>query len=736
LRAAAIALAVAMAAGFTSAGAAQAQSASCPWMNTSLSPSARAQMLLNAMSLADKVSMTSQQLPLDGHYGAAGYIAAIPSLCIPDLVFNDAGDGVGDGQTGTTAFPAPIAQASTWDPSLAYQFGQALGQEAWEKGIDVQLAPGIETDRLPMNGRNWEYMSEDPYYAGQAGAAEVRGIQSEHVIVTLKHFIANSQETDRMTDSADMSQRTLEEMYAPQYDVAIHQGGAMGVMCSYNRINSVYSCQNPQTLKQLLDTQFGFTGMVVSDWGAAHSTVPSADNGLDIEMNIEPGTYFGSALESAVESGQVSTSTLNGMVLRILRAMFAVGVFDHPPAAQPGAFTSNVSTPAHQTLARQISEEGSVLLKNDDGILPLTGKDKTIALIGFDAGPAGANLVYNAEGSGRVPEIGTEPNIVSPLAGMTARAGDSGDTVVYADGSDQLSAIAAAKAASVAVVVVGNSESEGVDEPNLEFNGDTCNLSGACTPPTIAPNTLVEDVESANPNTVVVLDTGDPVLMPWLAKAKALLEAWYPGMQDGNALAALLFGDVDPSGHLTETWPASETAMPIHTAAQWPGVTEAKDSVGPHSIYSEGLLVGYRWFQAEHVTPLFPFGFGLSYTTFAFTKLRLRSGRRSVTASFTMTNTGQRAGADVAQVYIGDPRAAGEPPRQLKGFERLTLKPGQTQKVTISLPEVAFSHWGNAARTWVVTRGRYTVYVGDSSASLPLHAAVKRSAARLAPDAY
>ncbi len=709
-------------------------------MNTSLSPNQRAEMLLGAMSLPQKVSMTYQQLPIATHFGAAGYIAGIPSLCIPDLVFNDAGQGVGDAQILTTAFPAPIAQSSSWDPALQYAFGQALGQEAWHKGIDVQLAPGIETDRIPMNGRNWEYMSEDPYLAGQAGAAIVRGVQSEHVIVTLKHFIANSQETDRgsfgAADSSDVDSRTLEEMYAPQYDVAIKQGGAMGVMCSYNRINGTYSCQNPQTLGGILEKQFGFQGFVVSDWGATHSTVASAKAGLDIEMNLTPGTYFGPALQTAVQNGQVSIAMLNGMVLRILRAMFTVGVFDHPPAEQPGAFAANVSTPAHVALARQISEEGTVLLKNADGLLPLSVRDGTIALIGTDAGPVGDENEYNGEGSGHVPEIGdgTVP-VVSPLVAMTQRASSAGDKVLYADGTAGLDAVAAAKAASVAVVVVGDSESEGIDRKNLTLTGGTC-LLVACTPQLDDQNQLIDEVAAANPNTIVVLDTGGPVLMPWLSTVKGVLEAWYPGEQDGNALAALLFGDVDPSGHLPETFPASIAELPIRSAAQWPGVTVKGDSVGPHSSYSERLLVGYRWYQTEHYKPLFPFGFGLSYTSFRFSRLSVSPARRSVTVRFTLTNTGARAGADVAQVYVGDLKSTGEPPRQLKGYQRVTLAAGRSARVTISLPEVSFSYWSTRLGTWVVAGGRYGLYLGDSSASLPLHAFARRVRARLAPGAY
>ena len=406
----------------------------------------------------------------------------------------------------------------------------------------------------------------------------------------------------------------------------------------------------------MLDGQFGFTGFVVSDWGATHSTVASALNGLDIEMNITPGTYFGPALETAVQDGQVPMSTLNDMVLRILRAMFTVGVFDHPPAAQPAAYAAPVSTPEHVALARTISEQGTVLLKNQDGILPLTGSGQRIALIGPAAGQTGAENEYNGEGSGHVPEAGIVP-VVSPLQGITQRAAADGDTVLYATGPPPRCG-AAAKAASVAVVVVGDSESEGTDRSSLTLTGGTCTLAG-CVPQTSDQNALISAVAAANPNTIVVLDTGGPVLMPWLGQIKGLMEAWYPGQEDGNALAALLFGDVDPSAHLPETFPASETEMPISTAAQWPGVTEPGDSVGPHSIYSEELLVGYRWYQAKGVTPLFPFGFGLSYTTFRFSDLTVTPTSSGAVARFTLQNTGSRYGADVAQAYVGMPRLDG-----------------------------------------------------------------------------
>ena len=715
------------------ATAGPANAASCPWMNTSLSPNQRAQLLLGAMSLSDKIAMTYQQYPMDYHYGAAGYIPGNTSLCIPDLVFNDAGQGVGDAQTGTTAFPAPIAQAASWDPSLQYQFGAARtggpgqGNRCAACTRNGNGSGSHERAQLGVHGRG-------PVPGWARRPAETAGIQSQHVIVTLKHYIANSQETNRMTDSSDVDQRTLEEIYAPQYDTAIHQGGAMGVMCSYNRINSVYSCENPNTLKGILDGQFGFTGFVVSDWGATRSTVASALNGLDIEMNVTPGTYYGPSLQTAVEDGQVPMSTLNDMVLRILRAMFTVGVFDHPPAAEPQAFAAPATTPDHVALAREVSEQGTVLLKNQDAILPLSRPGQTIAVLGPDAGQAGAEDEYNGEGSGHVPEAGIAL-VVSPLQGITQRAVGNGDKVLYADGSATADAVAAAKAADVAVVVAGDSESEGTDRSNLTLTGGICTLAG-CTPQTVDQNSLISQVAAANPNTIVVLDTGGPVLMPWLDQIKGLLEAWYPGQEDGNALAALLFGDADPSGHLTETFPASMSDLPIQSASQWPGVTESGDSVGPHSSYSEGLLVGYRWYQARGITPLFPFGFGLSYISFRFSNLTVTSTSSGAVARFNVQNTGLRAGAEVAQAYVGMPSSTGEPPNQLKGFQKVWLEPGQTKTVSITLPETSFAWWNTAGEQWVVTPGNYTVSVGDSSASLPLHATLSRTAAQLPAGAY
>ena len=442
---------------------ARAASPSCPWMNPLLAPADRANELVAAMNIDQKLTMLSQSEPIWQHYGVAGYIPAQPSLCIPELSLNDAGQGVGDQTTGATAFPAPIAQSSTWDPNLQYQFGAALGWEAFHKGVNVQLAPGVEIDRNPINGRNFEYMSEDPFLSAQGGVAEIRGIQSNPVIATVKHFVANSQETNRMTQSSDLDERTLQEIYLPAYEAAVRQAQVGSVMCSYNRINDVYACENPALLNTVLKQQFGFPGFVMSDWGATHTTVPAANGGLDMEMNVSPGTYFSGPLKTAVQTGQVPAARLDDMVTRIVYEMFRLGLFDHPLPSQPGAAAANVERPQDVSLARTIAENGTVLLKNGGNLLPLSGAGRRIAVIGPGAGPAGAVQFYNGSGSSHVPEVAGKTDVVDPLSAITQRAGTEGDTVTYADGSNPTVAATAARLADVAVVFVGAEDSEGVD---------------------------------------------------------------------------------------------------------------------------------------------------------------------------------------------------------------------------------------------------------------------------------
>ena len=700
-------------------------SAACPWLDTSKTPDQRAQMLLAAMTIDDKIQMVHGDGQIFTYYGAAGHIPANSRLCIPDLVLNDAGQGVGDGQTNTTAFPAPIAQAASWDPSLQRQLGDALGWESAQKGINVMLAPDVNIARVPMNGRNFEAFGEDPYLSGQTAVAVIDGIQGEHVIATVKHYAGNNQETNGQTISSDIDERTLHEIYLPAFEAAVKQGHVGAVMCAYNQVNSIYSCEQPTLLTSILKQELGFDGFVMSDWGATHSTVPAAKAGLDMEMY--QSTYFGQPLKDAVTSGQVPMSRLDDMVTRILRTMLRIGVFDEPVAAEPNAYANDVERTGDITLARTIAENGTVLLKDAGGVLPLTGQNKRIAVIGQPAGPAGVQNYYNGAGSSHIPEAGGKADVVSPLQGIQQRALANGDAVVYADGSSTADAVAAATASDVAVVFAGQEDSEGVDRANLQDSDTICSIAGCETLP-IDQDKLIASVAAANPNTIVVLNTGGPVLMPWVDQVKAILEAWYPGQEDGNAVAAILFGDVTPSAKLPETIPRAQGDLPTQTAQQYPGVNG-------HAVYSEGLDVGYRWYDAKSITPLYPFGFGLSYTTFGYSGLGLQTntGADTVSVTFTVKNTGGRFGAEVAQVYVADPSSAGEPPKQLKGFRKIPLTPVQSGTVSLSLDPRAFATWDTGKHAWVVPGGQYRILVGSSSRDIRLQGTVNLAKRVLGP---
>ncbi len=695
-----------------------ARAAACPWVGSSASPDARAHQVVAAMTLDEKIAMVHQPDPIWTHYGVAGYIPPNPRLCIPDLYLNDAGAGVGDQEENVVAFPAPIAQASSWDRSLQREFGRALGWEAWHKGVNVQLAPNVNIARVPMNGRNSEAFGEDPFLTGQVGVAEIRGIQDNNVIATVKHYALNNHEQNRMTVSSDADERTIHEIYLPAFEAAVKQGDVGSVMCSYNRIDGTYACENPRMLDGILKGELGFDGFVMSDWSGTHSTVQAANSGLDMEMGPAPGQYYGDALKAAIQSGQVPAARLDDMVLRILRPMFARGIFEHPHAPEPDAFAADVRRPEDLTLARKISEEGTVLLKNAGNVLPLTGNGKRVAVIGSAGGPVGTSQSYGTGGSAHIPEFGTKADLVTPFQGIQQRGQAENDIVTYADGTSTADAVAAATTADVAVVFANDAESEGNDRPDLSLaDAKSCTLAG-CQPLPGNQDQLIAAVAAANPNTVVVLDTGGPMLMPWLNNVKGVLQAWYPGQEDGNAIAALLFGDVNPSAKLPQTFPKAMKDLPTQTAQQFPGVD---DSHGvPHATYSEGLKVGYRWYDAQGIAPLFPFGFGLSYTTFSERRLRAKRAGSGVKVSLDVTNTGAREGAQVPQVYVGMPGSTGEPPKRLAGFDKVSLRAGETKTVSMSLDRRAFSYWDSLSGAWVARPGCYGLLAGSSSRDLPL----------------
>jgi beta-glucosidase len=660
----------------------------CAWINSTAPIATRVSQLLAAMSLADKLNM------LHGTGASSPYIgdmAANPALCIPAMGFQDGPAGVGDGMGGVTQMPAPITEAATFDTALEQQYGSAIGNEFLMKGANVDLGPTVNIIRDPRWGRAFETFSEDPYLASQMAVADVKGVQSQGVMAQVKHAAVYNQETNRNapSDNAIVDARTLNEIYLPAFENSVTQGATASVMCAYSTINGAYACQNPSVLNVPLYQQSNFGGFVTSDWGAAHSTVPSVNGGMTVEM--PNGYFYADFLSQAVSSGQVTTAQIDTMVTRVLTQMFAFGLFDHAPIGSP---TATVTTPAHAKVALQGAEEGTVLLKNS-GILPLsTSSLSSIAVIGVDGG-AGTQTIGG--GSATV----TSPGTVWPLTGIQNRVAGTGVTVNYNDGTNQSSAVSLAQSSSVAVVFASdNYGNEG---------GDTSTIS--------LPNNqdaLISAIAAANPNTIVVLNDNDAVLMPWLNSAKAVFEGFYDGQNWGTAIAALLFGDVNPSGKLPVTFPTSLSQVPASTTAQWPGANNQVQ-------YSEGLDVGYRWYDAKNLTPLFPFGYGLSYTTFSFSNLQVGTlANNQATVTATVTNTGSRAGTDVAQLYVGDPTSVGDVPHQLKGFQRITLNPGRAGTVTFTVPAHDLAHWDTTSSTWQASAGTYQILVGDSSRSLPL----------------
>jgi beta-glucosidase len=655
------------------------------WTNTTLSAGQRASSLVSAMTFSEMAAMVA---------GASGsYVGYIPNntrLGIPALNLQDGPAGIGDGANNVTAFPAPITIAASWDVALSRQYGNLMGAEALGKGVSVLLAPMMNDARVYEDGRNFEGSGEDPQLSGAMAAAEIEGIQSQGVIATAKHFVCNDQETERTLISSDVDERTRQEVYYPAFRASV-RAGVGAAMASYNRVNSRYACES-EALNATLKKLWGFNGFVMSDWGAGFSTVAGVNNGLDMDMYS--GGFASSSLTSAIQSGNVPSSEVNGMVQRTLTSMFQFGLFDNPSI---GNLSSNVTGTAHAQFARNAAAQGTVLLQNNGNLLPLnTSSIHSIAVIGsvastspisIGSGSAGVTLPYN----------------ITPLTGITSRAG-AGINVSYSQG-DGASVPAAALLASnsdVAIVCVGQQTSEGSDRTGLSLpNGQ---------------DALISAVAAANPHTIVVIYSSSATLMPWADQVAGILFAWYPGQENGNALAQVLFGDVNPSAKLPVTIPASANQVCTSTTAQWPGLLG-------HASYSEGLQVGYRWYDANNVTPLFPFGFGLSYTTFGYSNLTVSAVSPSgqVQVGFDLTDTGTQVGAEVAELYLGFPAAANEPPKLLKGFQKITLSPGQTQHVTFNLDWEELANWDATARGWIVTPGTFQVMVGASSHDLRLN---------------
>jgi beta-glucosidase len=687
-----------------------------PWMNTALSPDVRADLVIAQMTLDEKIQLVhgtgwgvlkGEAVPSRSNLGA-GFVPGIDRLGIPDINLADSAVGVRMGALQSryaTLLPSALGAASSWDPDLAFLYGSVIGRELRDHGHNMSLGGGVNLTREPRNGRNFEYAGEDPILAGTFVGHLVRGIQSNKVMANLKHYAVNDQETGRTVANVIADPRTLRETDLLAFEIAIEIAKPAAIMCSYNKLNGDHTCENDYLLNKVLKKDFGFPGWVVSDWGGTHSTTKAALNGLDMEMAED--IYFGAALKAAVEKGEVPRARLDDMVHRILRSMFAVGVVDEPPVRRV------VDPFRGREDAQRIAEECIVLLKNDANRLPLATDVRSIVLIGSHADvgvlSGGGSAQVDAPGGSAIDQkpgpAGWQVPVWFPSSPLKAiRAKAPGARVEYHDGVDRAAAARVAANADVAIVFVNQYMTEGHDAPTLSLPD--------------GQDELVNAVAHANPRTIVVLETGGPVSMPWINDVQGVLAAWYPGIGGAEALANILFGSVNPSGHLPITFARSEADLPSPTIQ---GTKETADPKAerPFDVHLvEGTALGYRWFAAQRKQPLFAFGHGLSYTTFDYSKLELDARKREV--AFTVTNTGQRPGADVAQVYARLPKSAGEAFERLVAWERVRLAPGESKRVTLTVESRFLSIFDVRTDAWQLKPGTYTFAVGHSSVDKPL----------------
>ena len=701
-------------------GSALAASDAKPWMNTQLGAAERAGLVIKEMTLDEKLKLVFGYFGMDqegkkfkrpdeSYNQSAGFVFGVPRLGIPNLWQTDAGVGVasqgGPHARAATALPSGLNTVATWDPQTAFAGGAMIGTEARGYGFNVMLAGGVNLMRDPRNGRNFEYGGEDPLLAGKMVGAQIKGIQSSHVVSTLKHYALNDQESGRTTLNVKINDRAARMSDLLAFQIANEEGKPGSVMCSYNRVNGVYACENSYLLNEVLKKDWGFKGWVMSDWGATHSTIPAANAGLDQQSGFpfDLSDYFGAPLKEAVQNGWVPQARLDDMARRVLHAMFENGVVDHPVASAPDKIDFN----GDAAVSMKDAQEGMVLLKNEGGLLPLSKSVKRIAVIGGYADKGvlaggGSSLVY-PHGGNAVP--GLEPKVwpgpimyypSSPVKAIQKRAPSA--QVSFNDGSDMAAAAKLAQESDVVLVFGTQWVGEALDAPNLSLSGKQ--------------DELIAAVSAANPKTVVVLETGGPVTMPWLPNVPSVLEAWYPGSSGGEAIASVLFGEVNPSGHLPATFPASESQLPRHILDGYPEVADKRFDVD----YHEGAAVGYKWFDLKGLKPLFPFGHGLSYTEFAFSGLSAGVKNGALEAAFTVKNTGKVAGKEVAQVYVAPLNAKWEAPKRLAGFQKVDLQPGGAAKSSVTVDPRLLAMYDSASKTWKVAKGDYKVTLAADAA--------------------
>lgn len=662
--------------------------------------------LLARLTLEEKISLL--------HADSKFTTAAIPRLGIPRRWLDDGPHGVREdigpdtwasaGRTDdfATAMPVGICLAATWNPELGFAEGEAIGQEARWRGKDIMLGPGVNILRTPLCGRNFEYLGEDPFLSGVMCSGYIRGEQSQDISSCVKHFALNNQETDRGTINVEVEERALREIYLPAFKAAVQSGGVWSVMGAYNQLRGQHCCHNDYLLNKILKDEWGFKGLVMSDWDGTHDTKQAALNGLDLEMGTEKkydDYYLAQPYLNGLKPGEFSMAGLDEKVRRNLRAMIATHVFDAD--RKKGSF----NTAAHQDVARQVAEEGIVLLKNEKQLLPLdAGKLKTIAVIGENA----TRLHAHGGDSSGIKAFYE----INPLDGIVKRAGGKVN-VIFSEGYRKNGgadlaerAVAAAKSADVVIYIGGLNHDRGFDCEGADRKDMKLPYS---------QDELIQKIAAVNSKTVVVLEGTMVEMDSWLGQVPAVLQAWYPGMEGGNALAKVLFGDVNPSGKLPATFPRKLSDSPAHQMGNFPGTNGTV-------TYAEGLLVGYRWFDTKNIEPLFPFGYGLSYTTFKYSNMKLLPGTNgTVTAQFEIENTGKVAGAEVAQLYVHEKNPnLMRPEKELKGFKKVSLKPGEKQTVSVLLDQAAFSYYDDTKKAWVAQEDDFEILIGSSSRDIRL----------------
>lgn len=666
----------------------------------------KAAKLVAKMTLEEKASLCSGK--------TAWSTKAIARLGIPSIFMTDGPHGlrkaVGFDFTNSvpaTCFPTASALASSWNPALAQKMGEALAVESQANDVQILLGPGVNMKRSALGGRNFEYFSEDPILAGTIATAYINGVQSQGVGTSMKHFAANSQETERMSNSSNVDERTLNEIYFPAFEMAVKNAQPWTVMCSYNRLNGVYASESPYLLNDVLKKQWGFKGFVVSDWGAVNERAAGVDAGLGLEMPASGG-FNDKKIVDAVKKGTLSEARLNEIVIDVLAVTLKA-----KDSHKKGIVVDKIK---HNELARQVSSECIVLLKNDNAILPLKSSLKKIAIVG----DFGKNPRYQGAGSSQVrpTQILNALTELQKLAKGTQFSFSTGYNTEGETNDAQIAeAVQNAKNAELVIVFAGlpdSYESEGYDRNNLDMPA--------------GHNKLIAEVAKANANIVVVLMNGAAVSMPWKNDVTAIVEAYLGGQAGGGAIADVLTGKVNPSGKLSETFPARLEDTP--TAMDFP----SRDG---NAIYGEGIFIGYRYYDKKKIEPSFPFGYGLSYTTFDYSDITANTTSAKDSDAITITvkvkNTGKVAGKEVVQLYVHEQESeVARPENELKHFEKVSLLPGEEKTVSFNLTSRDFAYYNSKSHDWAIKSGKFDIRVGSSSRNLPLQQTIDIQSTKIA----